>query len=362
MANREKLLLDIDELLNKAVADGAFPGATYAVVTKDKAYFGCVGNKENFPKAIKNDLDTIYDMASLTKVTSTTPAILRLLDEGKIRLYDPVKYYLPRFKHDNITLWNLLTHTSGLPEGIYGRKDNLSPSEVWDKIYEVDLLFKPGERIVYSDINFILLGEIVKIVSGMPLDEYAAKYVFGPLKMKDTGFNPLDKERCAATEYRDDLSYHGYVKGYVHDETSFALGGVSGHAGLFSTVKDMSRYLRMYLNDGQLDGERILSKTMIELVYKVQVQEFEGLNKTPVRARYLGFQAKETNSNGGDLISEKTILHTGFTGTNLFIDKEHGIGFVMLTNRVHPTRQNSKHLRVRACVANLLMSRYEELL
>ena len=351
---------ELEALLLDAIKDGAFPGANYAIVTKEKTWFGSLGNRELYPEIIPNSIDTIYDMASLTKVVNTTTCAMQLVEKGLLRIFDPVSRYFSQFRFNDVTVWHLLTHTSGLPEGIYGPKDRLSPQDVWDKIFAIEeLMYKPGTKIVYSDINYMLLGKIIEILSGMPLDEYAKKNLYEPLEMYNTGFKPDDKYRCAATEYRDDATMTGYVKGCVHDETAYALGGVAGHAGLFSTVEDISHFIKMILNDGVYEGKRVLSKIMIDELFKVQVKEYVGVEMLP-KARCLGWQTKDPASSAGELVSENTILHTGFTGTNMFIDKDNEVGFVLLANRVHPTRNNSKQFHVRACVANYLMSHLEE--
>lgn len=352
--------LELQQLMDEAVLDGAFPGCTFAVVTKDKVFKSFSGYRELYPEKVKNSIDTIYDMASLTKVICTTTCVMKLIEAGKVRIFDPVIRYFKEFPYDNINLWHLMTHTSGLPEGIYGPKDELSPDDVMDKIMHITKLDEPGVKIRYSDINYILLGKIVEIVSGKKLNEFAHDEIFEPLEMHDTGYLPKDIARTAATEERHDKSYDGYVKGMVHDETAFALGGVAGHAGLFSTVSDMTHFIQMILNDGVYNGKRILAKNTIDNLYKIQVAEYNGVSKVPTLARYLGWQAKETASNAGDLTSKHTILHTGFTGTNVWIDRDNEIGFVLLSNRVHPTRNNSKHLRVRACAANLVISHKED--
>ena len=355
-----KALKELEQLLLDAVKDGAFPGANYAVVTKNKIYLGSIGNKEIYPKVIPNSIDTIYDMASLTKVVCTTTCLMQLVEKGLLRIFDPVSKYFDRFRFNNITVWHLMTHTSGLPEGVAGPKDKFTEQDVMDKIFSIEeLLFKPGTKIVYSDINYILLGKIIEQLSGMKLNEYAKQYLFEPLEMEDSGYLPSDKERCAATEYRSDATMNGYVKGEVHDETAYAMGKVAGHAGLFSTVTDCVKFIQMILNDGVFNGKRILSKITIDELYKVQVKEYNGVETLP-KARCLGWQTKDPASSAGELVSENTILHTGFTGTNMFIDRDNEVGFVLLTNRVHPTRNNLKHLHVRACVANFIMTHLEE--
>ena len=193
----------------------------------------------------------------------------------------------------------------------------------------------------------------------MPLNVFAEENLFKPLKMNNTGYLPLNKDLCAATEYRDDATMTGYVKGCVHDETAYALGGVAGHAGLFSTVKDVTNFIQMILNDGKFENQQIFSKATIDELFRVQVKEANGVCVNP-KARCLGWQTKDPASSAGELISYNTILHTGFTGTNVFIDRDHEIGLVLLTNRVHPTRNNSKHFHVRACLANFIIANLEE--
>ena len=345
--------------LEECVSNGAFPGATYAVVTPNNVTLDFVGKRELYPNVVENSLDTIYDMASLTKVVSTTTLAMILLEQGKLRLGDKVKDFLPRFRYDNVTIWNLMTHTAGLKEGVGGRKDNISKEELINKIYNMEQIYTPGTKIIYSDCGFILLGFIIEAITKKPLNIVAKELLFDPLEMYDTGYLPKDKERCAATEYRDDLSFKGYCKGFVHDETAGALEGVAGHAGLFSTASDMVHFIQMFLNDGVYKGKRILSKATIDMLYRVQVKEYAGLEMFP-KGRHIGWQALEVGSSAGDLVSPNTILHTGFTGTNLWIDRTNKIGFVMLSNRVHPTRNNSLHLHARATSANIVMSHLEE--
>lgn len=350
----------LEQLLNQAVEENAFPGAVYAVVTKSKITKGVVGNREIYPEVVKNRIDTIYDLASLTKVICTTTLVMMLIEQGKLRLHDNVNDYIKEFPFNNITIWNLMTHTSGLPEGISGPKDQMTSDDIWNKIMNLSgLLFEPSTKIAYSDLNYILLGKIIEIVTNTPLDEYAQLALFDPLEMRTACFNPQNKDLCAATEYRDDLTMKGYVKGSVHDETAYALGGVAGHAGMFASIDDLINFCLMILNNGTFKCKKILSPITVNELFKVQVREPLGVVVHP-KARCLGWQTKDPASSAGDLVSEKTIIHTGFTGTNVFIDQENEIAFILLTNRVHPTRKNLLHLKVRACVANFIMANIEE--
>jgi CubicO group peptidase (beta-lactamase class C family) len=221
----------LDKLIQNFIDEGAFPSANYVLVIRDKTYYGSFGNKALFPNIEKNDLDTIYDMASVSKVLSTTTCILKLMEEGRVRLYSKVSSYLPRFKHDEVTVFNLLTHSSGMQEGISNCTTAKSKNEVLDRMYSYDLRYPVGERISYSDLNYIMLGEIIETITGKALNEYAKEVLFDPLEMYDTGYVPQDKERCAPTEERNDETYRGIVRGDVHDETAYACGGVAKDGG-----------------------------------------------------------------------------------------------------------------------------------
>lgn len=349
----------LEEILYRGLNDGAYPGATYAVVKGNHIYLGALGNKENLPNPVPNSLDTIYDMASLTKVVCTTTCAMMLVERGYFRIYDPVYQLLPDFPHQGISVWHLMTHTSGLPEGITGDRGHMNEKDVLDKINQTELIFNPGEHISYSDINYILLGKIIEKFAEKPLNVFAKENLFDPLEMVDSGYLPTDKERVAATEYRDDSILKGIQKGFVHDETAYAMGGVAGHAGLFSTATDMTHFIQMILNKGVYNGKRILSENTVNALFKVQVKEFKGVEQYPL-ARCLGWQTRDPYSSAGELVSEETIIHTGFTGTNVFIDRINNIGFVLLSNRVHPTRKNLKHMHYRACAANYIMSHLNE--
>ena len=192
------------------------------------------------------------------------------------------------------------------------------------------------------------------------LNEYAKEEIFDKLKMVDTTYLPVYSSRIAPTEYRDDSVYQGYVRGTVHDETSYALGGIAGHAGLFSTVKDVSNFLQMILNDGMFEGKKILSKATIDVLYTPQVEEKNGVSMVTEK-RSLGWINRGPASSAGELTSAETILHTGFTGTNIWVDRKNEVAFVLLSNRVHPTRKNILHMDARARFANFIIAHLDEL-
>ena len=350
---------EFEKLLNQAVEDKVFPGANLGIIVKtDDGYkrnFFSVGNRANIPSVEKNDIDTIYDMASCSKVISTTSCLFKLLEMGKIRLYDYISLYLPEFKNKDITIWDLMTHTSGLPEGLNGCW-TMNRDEIINGIMNIDKKYEKNSGIHYSDVGYATLGFVVEKVSGMSLDKFAHKYIFEPLDMQDTGYNPKKNSRIAPTELRDNGKVDRY---YVHDEMAHNLGGVAGHAGLFSTVKDISHFIEMILNDGVYKGRKIFDKKTIDLMYTPQVEEKIGVGIETDR-RALGWIVKGKNSSCGDYASANTILHTGFTGTNIFIDRDNKVGFVMLSNRVHPTRSNNLIIPFRSRLANYVMTHLEE--
>ena len=344
-------------LMEKAVQDGVFPGVNYAIVTADNKYFGSFGKKSNYESVEENDIDTLYDMASCSKVVSTTTSIMKLLEQGKLRLKDTVCLYVKEFPYKDITIWDLLTHSSGLPADVAGARYLKSKEELFDRIFNVDLKYEKNTNIVYSDIGFILLGKVVENISGQTLDQFAYENIFKPLKMTSTGYNPKDINRCAPTELRDDDTYRGMVRGKVHDEKAFIMGGVAGHAGLFSCVKDLSNFIEMILNDGVFEGKQILSKATIDLLFVPQVRIFNGIS-LDCEQRGLGWIVRGDYCTGGDLASPETIHHTGFTGTNIVIDRINKIGFTILSNRVHPSRSNVMVIPWRARVGNYIIANF----
>lgn len=347
----------LEQIIQNEINYGAFPGANYALVVNKQVYLGSLGKKRSIPNIENNQLDTIYDLASLSKVISTTSCLMKLVETGQLRLFTKVCKYLPKFRFQDVTIWNLMTHTSGLPEGLKGIIQYHNEEEIMQAIYDTDLVYETGMQIKYSDLGFILLGKVVEAITNMPLDVYSKNILFDPLEMKDSGYNPVDKERCAPTEERHDVILDGVVCGHVHDETAYLLGGVAGHAGVFSTVEDMSHFMQMILQDGVYKNKRIFEKNTIERLFQVEVEEIKGVMKTQT-ARGLGWMVAGQAGPNGELTSSKTIHHTGFTGTSIFIDKENEVGFCLFTNRVHPTRNNSLHIDARGKIANFIMSNY----
>lgn len=355
----KEYLLGLDKLINDAISDGAFPGCNIALVTKSDKYFASYGLKAKYPEEEANDIDTLYDMASCSKVLSTTTCLFKLMEDGKLRLYDSVKTYLPRFMYENITIFDLMTHTSGLPSSVTKGSTITSYDMAVDLIYATEVINEKNAKIVYSDVGYLLLGFVVEAITKKSLDQAAKELVFDPLEMFDTGYNPVDAKRCAPTEERHDNIMQGIERGIVHDERAYWLRGVAGHAGLFSTVKDISHFIEMVLNDGVYNGKRFLSQATIDLMFTPFVREAKGVS-LDYNQRGLGWIVKGDYCSAGDLASPETILHTGFTGTNVFIDRINKVGFTMLANRVHPTRENTKIIPFRGRLGNYIISHFGE--
>ncbi|WP_027625446.1 serine hydrolase domain-containing protein [Clostridium lundense] len=341
----KSVLNDASKLLDMGVEEEIFPGAVVIVGDKDKVLFKkACGFRELYPDKKAMNIDTLFDLASLTKVVVTTPLIILLVEKGEISLYDEVGYYLPQFKsYENLRIINLLTHTSGfkdffpLHKFCKGLKDSL------DFIGKSKLECKVGEKVIYSDNNFIILRSVIDKILGKSFEDSSYKYIFKPLNMKNTFFSPKYDDNIAATEL--DNTTGTYIKGVVHDENARLFNGVSGHAGLFSTALDLSKYCSSYLNKSLLREQSIKAMTY-------------NYTKCLGESRGLGFCIKcyGENSSGGELISDGAFGHTGFTGTSVWIDSTLGIYIVLLTNRVHLSRDNTKIIRFRRVFHNAVIS------
>lgn len=336
--------------LDRGVADGAFPGAYAAVGTADGVLAEYGAGRLDRTDATRPDARTVWDLASLTKVVGTTSAMLQLVAEGRVALDAPVTRYLPEWRvsgADAITVGRLLTHSSGLPawRPLYKEASDSTSALALALATAPDAA--PGARYLYSDLNAILLGRIVRAVSGAPLDRYLATRVFAPLGMRDTGFNPpaAERARIAPTEF--DPWRQRQLRGEVHDENAAILGGVSGHAGLFSTGADLARFARAYLAGGTLDGSRVFDAATIAAFARVQ--------DSTLSRRALGWETPTGGNSAGHYLTRSAIGHTGFTGTSLWMDRERGVFVLLLTNRVNPTRANTGIGGVRVALADRAM-------
>src|SRR5690554_3549993 len=248
----------VKAFLKKGILEERFPGAHYAYVTQNILKTDFVGYKEIYPTKVQLNGDEIYDVASLSKVISTTTLILKLVDEKKLDLETKLYTMLPRYRHEHTTIKELLAHTSGLPADVPKIRTVKDKDEVMNIIYGMDLIYIPFSKVVYSDVGFILLGKVVEKLYDMTIHEAAQKYIFNPLGMLDTGYRP-PIERAAPTENHDDNFSKGLLRGIVHDEKSYLLDGLSGHAGLFSTAYDIGLFIQSILNN-----QFVLSKKMTD--------------------------------------------------------------------------------------------------
>ena len=348
----EKKLNALKTYLERAVEDGVFPGCNCAVLTRDEKWMVSVGYKQLVPEKEENDLDTIYDLASISKVLVTTTCILKLIEEGTLTLKTRIADILPQFCQKELTIRDCITHSSGLPADINGYKQMKDDKEMLEAVWNMPLEFATGTRVKYSDVNFILLGLVIAKLKGS-LDGYARQVMFEPLQMKDTGYNPDPSliSRCCAEEVME--SRGGTVRGVVHDGKAFKLGGISGHAGVFSTLEDVSHFVSMLLNDGVYNGQRFFSRRTMELLCKCQT---EGLNER----RSVGWVLSDPHYALGDYYSDACLYHTGFSGPCILVDFKAGIGVITLANRVHPTRQNNKLLTARDNIHNLALQATDE--
>jgi CubicO group peptidase (beta-lactamase class C family) len=293
------------------------------------------------------DENTIYDMASLTKVIATTTAAMILEEQGQLDLDRTVASYLPEFSSPDksgITMRMVVTHRGGLEAFAALYKEFKGRDQYLTQINLRPLKSTPGTETVYSDWDMILTQLVIERVTGKSLDQFVAERVFTPLGMSSTMFNPDSItyfNRIAPTEI--DTARGGLVHGKVHDENAWAIGGVSGHAGLFSTARDLSIFAQMLLNGGEYNGVRIVKSSTLARWTAPQ---------SGASSRALGWDTPSKGSSSGSYFSARSFGHTGFTGTSIWIDPEKNLFVVLLTNRVDPTRENNRHVPLRRAVAD----------
>ncbi len=330
-------LAEIDTAITTAIGEGKCPGGVFWLEHGKDRYLKAYGQRAVVPKEEAMTEDTIFDAASLTKVVACTPAVMLLVERGQISLDDTVAKYLPEFAvhgKEKITIRQLLTHTSGLRPDISLKPDWTGYDEAIRLSCVEKLSAQPGEKIIYSDTGMILLAEIVRRVSGKPLDQFLQAEIYEVIGLRDTGFNPPKQKwsRIAPTEVENDVP----VRGVVHDPRARRMGGVAGHAGLFTTASDLARYARLLLNDGELDGVRIFKPETVKLMTSVQTPP----NVTGRRG--LGWDI-DTGYSGprGELFPLGSFGHTGWTGTSIWIDPFSKSFVIFLSNRNHPTEKGS---------------------
>jgi serine-type D-Ala-D-Ala carboxypeptidase len=325
-------LATIDRVIERGIKAGGYPGAAVVVgrrgATVWEKGFGRLGWTTESGSVVAER--TIYDLASLTKVIGTTTAVMILFDEGKIHLDDQVSKYIPEFTgggKENVTLRMLLEHRSGLPAGRDLWRIAHTPEEARAAVISTPLFAAPGQYYEYSDLGADMLGFTVEAVTGEKLDDFLEHRVFAPLGMTDTHFRPDAslRGRIAPTELTPPRGYP--LRGEVHDENAYALGGVAGHAGLFSTVSDLSIFAQMMLNGGSYNGTRIVADSTVQL-----------FTKRAAGTRALGWDTCAGSFGCGKYMGAEAYGHTGYTGTSLWIDPDRDMFVILLTNRVHAAR------------------------
>jgi len=348
----ERALSDtIGAVLARAYADSAFPGAI-AVVGNHSGILAqrSVGRLDWAPSPVPDE-HSLWDIASLTKVSGMTSAMMQLVEQGRVSLDAPLQRYIPEWQgpnKDKVTIRHLLTHSSGLPAFKAYDQITHDPDSLAKLMFATPLDTLPGAKMVYSDIGAYMLGRLVQRVSGETLDQYVVTHVFTPLAMNETMYNPPAAwvGRIAPTEI--DPLRGGLVRGKVHDERAYYLGGVSAHAGIFSSAHDLARLARMYLGGGTLDGVRVVKPETIAMFTAIQDSAFSN--------RALGWEKPTGRNSAGHLMSPRAFGHTGFTGTSFWVDPSRDLFVILLSNRVNPTRANQKIGGVRTALADAVVS------
>jgi CubicO group peptidase (beta-lactamase class C family) len=357
--------------LQSAVERGAFPGAVVAVGRRDTVLFQRAFGRLDYEGGAPVTSRTVYDLASLTKVVGLTTAAMMLVDAGALDLDAPVTRYVPTFAAggDSVTVRHLLTHSSGLPawKPLFQKmptRGGRARLEMFALVNAEPLEAAPGARMAYSDLGAMLLTEVVEHLAGQRLDRFLDARLFRPLGMRDTRFLPPKRwlARIAPTEV-DTTWRRRLVRGEVHDENSASMGGVSGHAGLFSTAPDLARFVQMLMRGGGTSApahrrtgataHQGTAEPEQQIVRAETIALFTRVQRPGFSSRALGWDTPSENSSAGSRLSARAFGHTGFTGTSIWVDPEQDLFVILLTNRVHPTRNNDLIREVRRQVADL---------
>lgn len=325
-------LAEIEPVVVEALAAKQMPGCVVLIARQGKiAFLRAFGDRRVEPEREPMTVDTVFDLASLTKPLATASSVMLLIERGKLRLDDPVSRHLPEFAgqgKESITIRHLLTHQSGLIADNPIDDFAGGPAKSIERLFALTPLAKPQERFIYSDVGFMVLGELVRRVSGQDVNEFSHEHLYAPLGLAETGYLPPAplRQRAAPTEQREGR----WMQGEVHDPRAYALGGVAGHAGLFSTAADLAVIAEMLLRDGEYDGVRVLAPETVKTMRSPQSVPGKGL-------RALGWDMKTGySSNRGEGFSPQAVGHGGFTGTAFWIDPELHLAVIFLSNRVHP--------------------------
>ncbi len=343
-------------VLQRAVDDGAFPGAYAAVGTANGVIADVGVGRLDAADRHRPNASTVWDLASLTKVIGTTTAVMQLVQSGRVALDTPVVRYVPEWTAagaERVTVRHLLTHSAGLPAWRPLYKEATTAGEALQQVFATSPDTLPGVRFVYSDLGFILLGQMVEHVSGTRLAEYDSANIFTPLGMSATRYLPPAEWRKRIAPTEDDPWRQRHLRGEVHDENAARLDGVAGHAGLFSNGLDLVLFARMYLNHGAIGPRRILDSATVSSIATLQ--------DTVVSRRAIGWETPTGTNSAGTRLSAAAFGHTGFTGTSLWMDPGEGIFVLLLTNRVNPTRENRKIGAVRSALADVVVDTWSRL-
>ncbi|HEX6132427.1 MAG TPA: serine hydrolase [Longimicrobiales bacterium] len=365
-----RLRTTLDSIVVQGLTEGAAPGAALVVGRHGRIVhmrgYGRIDTASAAPLVTDS---TLFDLASLTKVIGTTTAAMILEETGWLDLDRPVRDYLPELDAPDkaaITVRMLLTHSGGFVSGAPLWRDAPGRAGFLRVMNERPLAYPPGDSTIYSDWDLILTGWIIERITGQPLDSFLDERVWRPLGMRDTGFNPLSRTRVpegqhctvtlqpghpllpriAATE-NDTVYRRRPVHGVVHDENACALGGVAGHAGLFSSARDLAVFAQMMIDGGQYNGVRILDANALA---RWTARQNRG------SSRALGWDTPSPGATAGRYFSPRSFGHTGFTGTSIWVDPERGLFVVLLTNRVNPTRRSMRHEPLRRAIADAVQA------
>lgn len=368
----------ITAALEQGIHDGVFPGAVLLVqegarIERCDVIGAATLSPSQAPSQDRMTRDTLFDLASLTKPIATTTAVLQLIDRGVLALDQPVAKWLPSFRDKDkqrVTLFHLLNHSSGLPawkpfyKAITPDEAGQANARLYERILAEPLVYPTGSQSIYSDLGFILLGLIIERATGRPLDHFCRDEVFAPLGMASTAFRPLDRPELAARSIAatEQCAWRGrLLRGEVHDENCFALGGVSGHAGLFAPADDLARFVAAIIAaDGAADGaaDRGRGEGPFAGAPAALLDQFLSCQSTPGSSWGLGWDTPSEPSSSGQYFSPRSCGHLGYTGTSLWIDRDRGWGVLLLTNRVHPTSRNVKISSFRPLIHDLVAKEF----
>lgn len=334
------MLFKVDDYLNKVICNQKIPGACIAIgMGKNNVFKKCYGYQQIIPTKIEMRIDTIFDLASLTKVVSTWPSVMMLIQEKKMSLNDRIGDFFSCKLSENvksISIQNLLTHTSGLSESTYLRQYGSDKKNILLKLLEENTKYPKETQVAYSNKGFFILGNIIEVVTGQKLDDYVSKRIWKPLGMNHTSYNPSEIDNIAATEFIKDKNL--VKRGIVHDENAEFIGGVSGHAGVFSNIYDLILFCEMIVSK----DSKLLQQSIIEESFKNYTN---GLNENRGLAWKLNYDTMYRNY---------VVEHLGYTGTSIWIDPIECIYVIFLTNRVHPTRENTNIQIIRKNIKQLV--------